>query len=106
MSDTSRNRPDRHADRPPEVTDPLLWDLALDVADAHQPDADGACHNLLCAGQTWPCATWNTAQRALRSAQTPAGATGASPPVRTGRTGDHDQLDEGSPAVAAGRRLR
>ncbi|MGN9813553.1 hypothetical protein ACTMSW_29925 [Micromonospora sp. BQ11] len=106
MSDTSRNRPDRHTDRPPEVTDPLLWDLALDVADTHQPDDGGGCRSLLCAGQAWPCATWNTAQRALRAAQRPVGATGAPPVVGAGRTGDHDQLGGGSPGLAAGRRLR
>ncbi|MEU6076303.1 hypothetical protein [Micromonospora sp. NPDC047074] len=62
MSDTT-------FDRPAEVTDPLLWKLALDVADAHEPDGDGGCHNLLCAGQSWPCPAWNNAQRALRMAQ-------------------------------------
>ena len=34
---------DRVADRPAEVTDPLLWDLAAAVADAHQADAERAC---------------------------------------------------------------
>ncbi|MGN9778001.1 hypothetical protein ACTMS0_19895 [Micromonospora sp. H33] len=69
MSDTSHDRSDRH-DRPDEVTDPLLWGLALGVADAHQPDEGGAdCVNLLCAGQGWPCAVWQTAQRALQVAQ-------------------------------------
>ncbi|MER7459836.1 hypothetical protein [Micromonospora sp. NPDC126480] len=66
MSDTSHDRSDHRAYRPDEVTDPLLWDLALEVADAHQPDAAGTdCGNLLCAGQGWPCAAWRTAQRAL-----------------------------------------
>ncbi|WP_230688687.1 hypothetical protein ACN26Y_21155 [Micromonospora sp. WMMD558] len=69
MSDTSHDRADRH-DRPDEVTDPLLWGLALDVADAHQPDQGGAdCVNLLCAGHGWPCAAWENAQRALQMAQ-------------------------------------
>ena len=52
MSDTTA-RSDRQADRPAEVTDPLLWKLALDVADAHEPDGDGGCRNLLCTGQAW-----------------------------------------------------
>ncbi|MER7420895.1 hypothetical protein ABT346_29650 [Micromonospora peucetia] len=69
MSDATIERYDRQADRPDEVTDPLLWKLALDVADAHEPDGDGGCHNLLCAGQSWPCPPWNNAQRALRMAR-------------------------------------
>ncbi len=71
MSDTSHDRSDHRANRPEEVTDPLLWGLALDVADAHQPDAGGTdCVNLLCAGHGWPCAAWQTAQRALEVART------------------------------------
>ncbi|MEV0155151.1 hypothetical protein AB0H57_15600 [Micromonospora sp. NPDC050686] len=59
-------------DRPAEVTDPLLWKLALEVADAHAPDDEGGCRNLGCAGQAWPCAAWNNAQHALQVAQAPA----------------------------------
>lgn len=74
MSDTTHNRSAHRVDRPDEVTDPLLWGLALDVADAHQPDAAGTgCENLLCADQGWPCAAWQTAQHALRVARTPSG---------------------------------
>ncbi|TDC40051.1 hypothetical protein E1211_02100 [Micromonospora sp. 15K316] len=51
------------------MTDPLLWKLALEVADAHEPDGEGGCRNLLCAGEPWPCTAWNNAQRALRAAQ-------------------------------------
>ena len=69
MSDTTNDQYDHQVDRPDEVTDPLLWKLALDVADAHEPDGDGGCHNLLCAHQAWPCPPWNNAQRALRMAQ-------------------------------------
>lgn len=74
MSDTTHDRPTPGAGRPDEVSDPLLWGLALGVADAHQPDATGTdCVNLLCAGQSWPCTAWQSAQRALRMAQTPPG---------------------------------
>ncbi|MEV2239238.1 hypothetical protein [Micromonospora sp. NPDC049891] len=68
----SENAIDRHshtADRPAEVTDPLLWRLALDVADAHAPGEDGGCTHLLCSGQGWPCEPWQQAQRALNLAQ-------------------------------------
>lgn len=69
MSKTAASRPSRTADRPDEVTDPLLWDLALDVADAHTPTEDGSCTHLICAGQEWPCGPWNSAQRALTLAR-------------------------------------
>ncbi|MBQ1047103.1 hypothetical protein ACIBQ2_04495 [Micromonospora sediminimaris] len=68
----SENAIDRHhhtTDRPAGVTDPLLWRLALDVADAHAPGEDGGCTHLLCAGQNWPCEPWQQAQRALNLAQ-------------------------------------
>ncbi|MEU4793782.1 hypothetical protein AB0F95_29165 [Micromonospora tulbaghiae] len=83
---------DRVADRPAEVTDPLLWDLAAAVADAHQPDAESVCASPSCAGAAWPCAAWNNAQTGLSAARTPrqsaaprqpgagqAGAAGESP---------------------------
>ncbi|WP_027661165.1 hypothetical protein [Salinispora fenicalii] len=74
MSDSTHHRPAHGVGRPDNVGDPLLWGLALNVADAHQPEAAGtACVNLLCAGQVWPCTAWQSAQRALRVAQTPAG---------------------------------
>ncbi|MGS2616241.1 hypothetical protein ACVCAH_17205 [Micromonospora sp. LZ34] len=76
MSDTSLDRSDHQVDRPEEVTDPLLWKLALEVADAHEPGDDGGCRNLLCTGQPWPCEAWNNAQRALSVARTDA-STGA-----------------------------
>ncbi|SCL29313.1 hypothetical protein GA0070624_3859 [Micromonospora rhizosphaerae] len=65
------------ADRPADVTDPLLWRLALAVADAHQPDDEGACDNPSCVGASWPCAAWNSAQEGLRAAQV-APRTGSS----------------------------
>ncbi|AEB45578.1 MULTISPECIES: hypothetical protein [Micromonospora] len=69
MSDNAGNRPSHTYDRPEEVTDPLLWRLALDVAEAHAPAEDGGCAHLLCAGQDWPCGPWEQAQRALSLAQ-------------------------------------
>ncbi|WP_435588246.1 hypothetical protein [Micromonospora aurantiaca (nom. illeg.)] len=62
---------DRVADRPAEVTDPLLWDLAAAVADAHQPDDERVCASPSCAGAAWPCAAWNNAQAGLSAARTP-----------------------------------
>ncbi|MEU6024289.1 hypothetical protein [Micromonospora sp. NPDC047134] len=69
MSDNAGNRPSHTHERPEQVTDPLLWRLALDVADAHAPAEDGGCEHLLCAGQEWPCRPWEQAQRALKLAQ-------------------------------------
>ncbi|WP_405433248.1 hypothetical protein [Micromonospora sp. NBC_00617] len=63
------NRASRRAERPRDVTDPLLWQLALDVLGAHEPDGNGACRNLLCAGQPWPCAARSTAEQSLRLAR-------------------------------------
>ena len=61
---------------PAEVTDPLLWRLATDVAQAHQPDRTGRCDNLLCDRQQWPCDAARNARRALEmsgaSAEEPA----------------------------------
>ncbi|MGB2567090.1 hypothetical protein ACPFP2_01360 [Micromonospora citrea] len=50
---------------PAEVTDPLLWRLAADVAQAHRPDQAGRCDNLLCDRQEWPCQAARNARRAL-----------------------------------------
>ncbi|MFG1776834.1 hypothetical protein ACGFIG_10435 [Micromonospora sp. NPDC049048] len=63
---------------PDDVTDPLLWRLALDVIGAHQPDNRGDCRNLQCAGQRGMCDAARTARRAMglarpaRPAATPA----------------------------------
>ncbi|MGC4892667.1 hypothetical protein [Micromonospora sp. DT31] len=62
---------DRVIDRPAEVTDPLLWDLAAAVADAHQPDAERVCASPSCVGAAWPCAAWNAAQEGLGVARRP-----------------------------------
>ncbi|MEU5907019.1 hypothetical protein ABZ780_21920 [Micromonospora sp. NPDC047467] len=66
MSDDTSNRPSRRTERPHDVTDPLLWQLAVDVLSAHEPDDEGLCRNLQCAGQSWPCAARNGAEQSLR----------------------------------------
>ncbi|MFG3712908.1 hypothetical protein [Micromonospora sp. NPDC047730] len=106
MSDTSIDRSDRQADRPDEVTDPLLWKLALDVADAHEPDGDGGCRNLLCAGQAWPCPAWNNAQHALRVARADSATQPSSPgvprqPDRTDRPAATGSARRPRPAASA-----
>lgn len=68
MSDSRFDQSDR-TDRPAEVTDPLLWRLATMVAEAHEADDEGLCRNPSCAGATWPCAAWRSAQQGLRAAQ-------------------------------------
>lgn len=73
MSEASTDR----ADRPAEVTDPLLWDLAAAVADAHQPDDNRVCVSPSCVGAAWPCAAWNNAQEGLRAARAAQGAPAA-----------------------------
>ncbi|MFD6613353.1 hypothetical protein ACGF5H_10830 [Micromonospora chalcea] len=75
---------DRVADRPAEVTDPLLWDLAAAVADAHQPDAERVCASPSCAGAAWPCAAWNAAQTALITARSPRPGTPSRPATAPG----------------------
>ncbi|GAA5200688.1 hypothetical protein GCM10023322_79070 [Rugosimonospora acidiphila] len=40
---------------PDDVTDRLLWALAVDVAAAHRPGPDGNCANLQCRGQQGAC---------------------------------------------------
>lgn len=54
---------------PDDVTDPLLWRLAFDVAAAHQPDEHGNCRNLQCAGQRGECTAARTARRAMTLAR-------------------------------------
>ncbi|WP_262281934.1 hypothetical protein [Micromonospora sp. MA102] len=67
MSETSTDR----AERPAEVTDPLLWGLSAAVADAHQPDDEQVCVSPSCVGAAWPCAAWENAQEGLRAARMP-----------------------------------
>ncbi|MFI7657279.1 hypothetical protein ACIBTW_00220 [Micromonospora parva] len=91
MSDDTSNRPSRTAERPQDVTDPLLWQLAIDVLSAHEPDDEGRCRNLQCAGQSWPCAARNGAEHSLRLSR--------STPDSVERTTDGDDSDD----VGAGR---
>ncbi|MFG3601369.1 hypothetical protein [Micromonospora chersina] len=94
MSEASTDR----ADRPAEVTDPLLWGLSTAVADAHQPDDDRVCVSPSCVGAAWPCAAWNNAQEGLRAARAPrpappaAAATGEPAAAATGEPGHADPL--------------
>ncbi|WP_194820934.1 hypothetical protein [Micromonospora sp. S-DT3-3-22] len=79
MSDRSRNRPSHRALVPSDVTDRLLWRLAVDVLTAHQPGPDNRCVNLRCADQgTGPCLAARQAQHAMRAAR---GAASPPPPV-------------------------
>ncbi|MFD2768487.1 hypothetical protein [Micromonospora eburnea] len=77
MPETTRIWPSQDAVLPEDVTDPLLWRLAYDVAVAHQPDAAGHCASLLCAGQGTPCAPLVNARRAMLLAR--GGAPGSAP---------------------------
>ncbi|WP_433688009.1 hypothetical protein ACQP0I_04110 [Micromonospora carbonacea] len=71
MFDRSRSRPSQRALVPSDVTDPLLWRLAVDVLTAHQPGPDNRCVNLQCSDQgTGPCGAARLAQRAMRAART------------------------------------
>ncbi|QOC94375.1 hypothetical protein [Micromonospora craniellae] len=76
-----RNRPSRQALLPRDVTDPLLWRLALDVLTAHPTGPDDRCVNLQCADHAGPCVPARRAHRAMRAART----TPAPPPHRVTR---------------------
>jgi hypothetical protein len=54
---------------PDDVTEPMLWALAVAVASAHRPDIDGRCTNLQCHGQQTPCQPARTAHHAGRLAR-------------------------------------
>ncbi|MET8911509.1 hypothetical protein [Micromonospora sp. NPDC004551] len=69
MPETTRFRSSQDAALPDDVTDPLLWRAAYDVAVAHQPDATGRCPSLLCAGRSGPCEPMVNARRAMRLAR-------------------------------------
>ncbi|GAB2960989.1 hypothetical protein GCM10027280_57290 [Micromonospora polyrhachis] len=64
-----RERLSALASIPDDVTDPLLWRLALDVAAAHQPDEDGNCRNLQCVSQRGMCSAVRHARRAMACAR-------------------------------------
>jgi hypothetical protein len=70
MSDWSRTRPSQRALVPSDVTDTLLWRLAVDVLTAHQLGPGDRCVNLQCADQVGPCMAARQAQHAMRAART------------------------------------
>ena len=83
MPKPHRERPGRLAAVPDDITDPLLWRLAIDVLAAHQPEHDGNCRNLQCAEQTGICTAASNARRALTLARTATRPTNPAPlPVR------------------------
>ena len=69
MPDTTHTRSSHEAVLPDDVTDPLLWRAAYDVAAAHLPGEDGRCSSLLCADQSGPCEPLVNARRAMRLAR-------------------------------------
>lgn len=66
---------------PADVTDVLLWRLAVDVAAAHQPDPHdpNRCVHLRCKGEVYPCPPALDADLAHRAATRPTDRGG---PVR------------------------
>ncbi|MEH0824794.1 MULTISPECIES: hypothetical protein [Micromonospora] len=88
---------DRVADRPAEVTDPLLWDLAAAVADAHQPDAERVCASPSCAGAAWPCAAWNNAQVGLSAARAPRRSAASRQPATSPQSASPRPVAAGQP---------
>jgi hypothetical protein len=93
VSDPRRYRISDDTSVPPDVTDPLLWRLAIDVLAAHQPGGDGRCRNLQCALHREDCPASVAARGAMRLARPSrpvphAVAEGATPPsaARTART--------------------
>ncbi|WP_225854032.1 hypothetical protein [Micromonospora sp. AMSO31t] len=97
MSEASTDR----AERPAEVTDPLLWGLSAAVADAHQPDDERACVSPSCVGAAWPCAAWESAQEGLRAARMPRPVPAAGTPAEPGRTPPTGWSSDEVPAVRA-----
>ncbi|WJK33144.1 hypothetical protein [Solwaraspora sp. WMMA2065] len=95
MSDRSRSRPSHRARVPGDVTDPLLWRLAVDVLTAHQPGPDGRCL-MRCPDHTdGLCPAARQARRAMRVARAPM----VQPVARPDATRDTSR----HPARAAGR---
>ncbi|MFE9955567.1 hypothetical protein [Micromonospora sp. NPDC005299] len=98
MSEASTDR----ADRPAEVTDPLLWGLSAAVADAHQPDDDRVCVSPSCVGAAWPCAAWEKAQEGLRAARAPRPVSAAADtPTEPGQNPSTGWSTDEAPAVRA-----
>ncbi|WP_406045615.1 hypothetical protein OG799_14745 [Micromonospora sp. NBC_00898] len=83
MPDTTPTRSSRDAVLPDDVTDPLLWRAAYDVAAAHEPDEEGRCPSLLCGHQSAPCEPMVNARRAMRLARAGTSAGRGSEPRET-----------------------
>ncbi|MFR9779770.1 hypothetical protein ACL02O_27405 [Micromonospora sp. MS34] len=79
MPDTTHIRSSHEVVLPDDVTDPLLWRAAYDVAAAHEPDETGRCPSLLCGGRAAPCDTLIDARRAMLLARADASAERPSP---------------------------
>jgi hypothetical protein len=69
MPATPPARPSDACPIPDDVTDRLLYALAVDVAAAHQPRPDGTCPNLQCHDRAGPCAPLRHAYRAAAIAR-------------------------------------
>ncbi|MEH0933731.1 hypothetical protein [Micromonospora psammae] len=76
-----RQRPSDRATAPDDVTDRLLWALAVDVAAAHPLGPDGSCRNLQCHGQRGPCRALHAAHRAQQLARQTPNTLAATPLV-------------------------
>jgi hypothetical protein len=91
VPDTTQFRSSHDTVLPGDVTDPLLWRTAYDVAAAHQPDETGCCPSLLCGGRTAPCDTLVRAEQAMRlaragaPAEAPAASDDTAAPLRGNR---------------------
>lgn len=75
---------------PADVTDPVLWRLAVDVAAHHRPGPGHACAHPICAGAPWPCRPYRLARHAEQVSRRPTTSTlhkgravAAALPVRT-----------------------
>jgi hypothetical protein len=62
-------RPSDTCTFPDDVTDRLLYALAVDVAAAHQPGTDGTCGNPQCLNQPGLCEPLRNAYRAATAAR-------------------------------------
>ncbi|MFI7543780.1 hypothetical protein [Actinoplanes sp. NPDC049599] len=62
-------RPSDTCPIPDDITDRLLYALAVDVAAAHQPRPDGTCPNPQCHSRQGPCAPLRNAYRAADAAR-------------------------------------
>lgn len=96
MSHFPRVRPSDQTVVPTDVTDILLWRLAVDVAAAHQPDDHGRCRNLQCDTIDGSCSPFTYANQALYLARRPARAHSVTAPAMP-------VVARGRAAVAAGR---